>query len=159
RPSVVRISGLISTRSASPSTYARYSFTSTSTVPSVAAGFSLAPPTPPPAADGPAQAAPRVHVQAGDRLGRLFRHLLDVDAPARGQQPEVQLRRSVERERRVVLLGDVARPLDPQRPDDVSPDVHAEDVLGVGADGVGVGRELDAAGLAAPAHGHPGPGE
>ena len=42
RPSGVRISGLISTRSASPSTYARYSLTSTSTVPSVAAGLSFA---------------------------------------------------------------------------------------------------------------------
>ena len=106
------------------------------------------------AGDRLAQAVHRVDVQAGDRLRLLRRDLLDVDAPACRQHPEVQLGRAVERERRVVLLGDVARTLDPKCLDDVAPDVHAQDVERVRADGVGVGRELDAARLAAPAHVH-----
>ena len=63
-----------------------------------------------------------------DRVGVLLGDLLDLDAALRREHPEVLLRGAVERERRVVLLGDVARLLDPQRLDDVALDVHAEDV-------------------------------
>ena len=61
---------------------------------------------------------------------------------------------AIERERRVVLLGDVAGVLDPHPLDDVALDVHAEDVAGVHAHLVGVVGQLDAAGLAATADLH-----
>ena len=86
--------------------------------------------------------------------GFSVRHLLDLHATLRRQHAEVQLGGPVERERRVVLLGDVARLLDPDDLDDVALDVHPEDGLGVGARLVGVGRELDAARLAAATHLH-----
>ncbi len=97
-----------------------------------------------------------IDVDAGDGVGVLLGDLLDLDAALRRQHPEVQLGAAVERERRVVLLGDVARLLDPDHLDDVALDVHPEDRVGVRADLVGVGSELDAAGLAPAAHLHLG---
>ena len=76
--------------------------------------------------------------------------------PSARQHQQVLLGGAVERERGVVLLGDVGGVLDPHPLDDVALDVHAEDVAGVRADLVGVVGELDAAGLAAPAHLHLG---
>ena len=55
----------------------------------------------------------RVDVDLGDRVRVLLGDHLDLDATLRGEHPEVLLRRAVERERRVVLLVDVARALDP----------------------------------------------
>ena len=66
----------------------------------------------------------------------------------------MQLGGAVEGERRVVLLGDVARLLDPHHVHRVALDVHAEDVPGVVARLGGVGGELDAAGLAPASHLH-----
>ena len=76
--------------------------------------------------------------------------------PSRGQHPEVDLVRAVEREARVVLLRDVARTLDPHAPNDVALDVHAEDRRGVPRGPPRRRRELDAAGLAPPADLHLG---
>ena len=94
----------------------------------------------------------RIDVDLGQGVGVLLRHLLDLHPTLGREHAEVELRRPVEGEGGVVLLGDVARLLDPDHLHQVPLDVHAEDVLGVGARLVGVGRELDAAGLAAPAH-------
>ena len=124
-----------------------------STAPSVAAGFSFAC-SHPRAARGLAQPVDRIDRQARDRVGVLVGNRLDLDAALRAQHPEVLLRAAIERERRVVLLGDVGRVLDPDPLHDVALDVHAEDVAGVGANLVGVLGELDAAGLAAPADLH-----
>ena len=66
------------------------------------------------------------------------------------------LGRTVEREARVVLLGDVGGLLDPDAAHDVTLDVEPEDVAGVLAHGIDVGGELHAAGLAAPARVHLG---
>ena len=71
------------------------------------------------------QAVDRVDPDLGDRVGILLGHRLDLDAALRRQHAEVLLRGAVERERRVVLLGDVGRLLDPQHVDDVALDVHA----------------------------------
>ena len=80
-----------------------------------------------------AQPRDGVDVDARDRLGVLLGDAFDVDAALRGQHAEVLLGAAVERERRVVLLGDVGRVLDPHDLHDVALDVHAEDVPGVGA--------------------------
>ena len=101
-----------------------------------------------------AQAVDRVDVDAGDRVGVLLGDLFDLDATLRRQHPEVELGGAVQRERRVVLLRDVARLLDPEDVDDVALDVEAEDGFGVRAAFIGVRGELDAAGLAAPADLH-----
>ena len=89
-----------------------------------------------------------------DRVRVLLRDLLDLHTALRREHAEVELGGAVERERRVVLLGDVARLLDPDDLDGVALDVHAEDRLGMGTRLGGVGCELDAAGLAAAAHLH-----
>ena len=81
-----------------------------------------------------------VDVDLRDRVGVGHRDLLDVDAALRDEHAEVLLGRAVEREGGVVLLLDVARLLDPEASDDVALDVEAEDVPGVGARLVGVGR-------------------
>ena len=78
-------------------------------------------------------------------------NLLDVDPAPGGQHQQVLLGGAVEGEAGVVLLGDVGGVLDPQPFDDVTFDVHAEDVAGMGSHLVGIVGELDAAGLAAPA--------
>ncbi len=97
-----------------------------------------------------------VHVDARDGIGVLVGDLLDLDTTLSREHPEVQLRGAVERERRVVLLGDVARLLDPHHVDAVTLDVHPEDVRRVGADLVDVGRELDSPGLPSTPHEHLG---
>jgi hypothetical protein len=99
-----------------------------------------------------AQAVDGIDLDPCNCLRLLLRDLLDVDAAAGGQQAEVQLGRAIQRERRVVLLCDVAGALYPERLDNMTLDVHAQDVHGVRADLVGVGRELDAACLAPPTH-------
>ena len=63
---------------------------------------------------------------------------------------------AIEREREVVLLRDLGRLLDPETLDDVALDVEADDVLRVLLRLVRVGRELDAACLAAAAGEHLG---
>src|SRR5262249_52034987 len=98
------------------------------------------------------EAVGRVDVDLGDRVWVLRRDLLDLDATLPGEHPEVLLCRAVEGEGGVVLLLDVAGLLDPDDVDGVALDVHADDVGRVLA-GLGlVVGELDAAGLAAPAH-------
>ena len=88
--------------------------------------------------------------------GFVDRDLFDLDAALGRQHAEVLLGGAVEGEGGVVLLGDVGRLLDPQAAHDVALDVEAEDVVGVRAGLVGVGGELDAAGLAPTAHVHLG---
>jgi hypothetical protein len=48
-----------------------------------------------------------VDVQAGERVGRLRRHLLDVDAALGREHEERLLRAAVEGHREVVLLRDL----------------------------------------------------
>ncbi len=96
----------------------------------------------------------RVDVMADQLLGRLLGDLFDVDAALGAEHHERLLGRAVEQHRGVVLGGDVRGVLDPQRADDVSLDVHAEDVAGVLARLGFVGCELHAAGLAAAADQH-----
>ena len=124
-----------------------------STAPSVAAGFELRG-LDPRAALRFAQPRDGIDVDPRDRLGVLLGDTFDVDAALRGEHAEVLLGAAVERERRVVLLGDVGRVLDPDDLHDVALDVHAEDVPGVGADLGGVVGELDAAGFPAAADLH-----
>ena len=95
-------------------------------------------------------------MDARDGVGVLLRDLLDLHATLRREHAEVELGGPVEGEGRVVLLGDVARLLDPDDLDDVPLDVHAEDRLGMGAGLGGVGGELDPAGLPAAADLHLG---
>src|SRR5438477_7696409 len=85
-----------------------------------------------------------------DSFRRRVPALLDVDTTLRRQHAEVLLRGPIKGERRVVLLRDVRRMFDPDPPDDMTLDVHAEDVRRVGANLGGVRRELDPAGLASP---------
>ena len=87
-------------------------------------------------------------------MGRGY--LLDVD-PALGREHEERLlHAAIERQREVVLPLDVRGELDPEPPDDVAADVHAEDRFRMYLGLVGSGGELDAAGLAAPAGQHLG---
>src|SRR5208282_630040 len=96
----------------------------------------------------------RVDVQPRDRVRILGCDLLDVDPTPGRDHRQVQLGGAVEREARVVLLGDVRRQLDPKAPDLVALYVHAQDVAGVLFYlGGGIG-ELDPARLAAPADLH-----
>ncbi len=96
----------------------------------------------------------RVDVHAGERLGRLGRDLLDVDAAARREHQQRRARTPVERDREVVLLRDLGGALDPQAPHDVAADVEAEDRARVLLGLVRAGRDTDAAGLPAPAGQH-----
>ena len=96
----------------------------------------------------------RVEVQPRERLGALDRDLLDLDAALGRQHQQRALRAAVERDREVVLARDVRGALDPQAPHDVAADVEAEDVAGEPLGLGGIGRELDAAGLATPAREH-----
>ena len=98
----------------------------------------------------------RVDVAHDDGVGIGGGDGLDLDATLGRQHQQVLLRAAVERERRVVLLGDVARALDPHSLDDVTLDVHAQDVGRVQSGLGGVVGQLDAAGLAAPADLHLG---
>jgi len=98
----------------------------------------------------------RVDVQARQLLGRLLSHRLDLDSALRCQHQQRLLGAAVEGDREVVLAGDVGGALDPELPHRVAADVHPQDrrgvLLGVGR----VGRQLYAAGLAAPTHQHLG---
>ena len=95
-------------------------------------------------------------MQPRDRVRVLGCDLFDVDPAPGRDHGEVQLGGAVEREARVVLLGDVCRPLDPKAPDHVALDVHAQDVARVHSHLLGGIRELDAARLATPADLHLG---
>jgi hypothetical protein len=95
-------------------------------------------------------------MQSRDRVRVFFHDLLDVDPAAGRDHREMQLGRPVEREARVVLLGDVRRLLDPQAAHRMALDVHAKDVARVLCDlrpGVG---ELHPACFAAAAYLHLG---
>ena len=70
----------------------------------------------------------RVDVQPRDQLGRLGGDLLDLHPARRRQHQQRPLRAAVERDREVVLALDVRGALDPDPPDDVPADVHAQDV-------------------------------
>lgn len=86
---------------------------------------------------------------------RIFRgDFFDVDTALGRQHEQMLLGRAVERERRVVLLGDVGCPFDPHALHDVALDAHADDVSGVRAHLVFVVGQLDAARLAATADLH-----
>ena len=98
----------------------------------------------------------RIDVHAGDGRRVLLGHRFDLDAALGRHHGEVLLGRPVEGEAGVVLLGDVRGVLDPQAVHDVALDVEAEDVAGVQAHLVGVGGQLDAAGLPPPADLHLG---
>jgi hypothetical protein len=92
-----------------------------------------------------------VDVAADQLLRRLLGDLFDVDAALGAEHHERLLRRAVEQDRGVVLGGDVRSVLDPERANDMSLDVHAEDVAGVLARLALVRSELDATCLAATA--------
>jgi hypothetical protein len=94
----------------------------------------------------------RIDVHHHDRVGIAVGHRLDLDTTLRGQHQQMLLRGTIEREARVVLLGDVGRVFHPQPAHHMALDVHAEDVPRVQADLVGVVRELDTTGLAPSAH-------
>ena len=80
--------------------------------------------------------------------------MLDLDAALGREHVEGLLGAAVERQREVVLLRDVGRPLDPELADDVATDVEAEDLLGAFLRLVCVRSELDPTRLAAPAREH-----
>ena len=89
----------------------------------------------------------RLDVEAGESVGTLLCDLLDVDAALGGQHEERLLLAPVERDREVVLLGDLGRSLDPELLDDVPPDVETKDLLGRLTGLEGLLRKLDPAGL------------
>ncbi len=91
-----------------------------------------------------------------DRIGVALGDRLDLDTTLGAQHQQVLLGPTIERERGVVLLLDVAGVLDPDPLDDMALDVHAEDVAGVQAHLIGVVGELDPARLAAPTDLHLG---
>ena len=122
-----------------------------STAPSVACGFSFAA-VDPRAALRFAQARDRIDMDAGERVGVLVGDGLDLHTTLRGEHPEMLLGAAIERERRVVLLRDVGRVLDPDHVHDVALDVEAEDVAGVEPRFVRVLGELHPTGLAPAAH-------
>src|SRR5207248_5027456 len=68
-----------------------------------------------------------------------------------GRHAEITAFTAVDEKRHVVLVGDVARPLDEHGAHDVPLDVHAENLLGLGRRVLGIVGELDTAGLAATA--------
>ena len=100
--------------------------------------------------------ANRVDREEGDRVGVLLGDDLDLDAALGAQHAEVRLVLAVQRERGVVLLGDVARALDPESVHDVTFYIQSEDVAGVQSQFVDVVGQLHAAGLAATADLHLG---
>jgi hypothetical protein len=102
------------------------------------------------ASGGERDAVDGVDVEHHDRVRVVLRDLFDLDAALGRQHQQMLLGGPVERVRRVVLLGDVARMFDPHALDDVALDVHPQDVPGVQADLVGVGGQFDATRLAAP---------
>ena len=101
-----------------------------------------------------AQPIDRIDVQLDDRGRILGRHFLDLDSTLCGQHEEVLLGGAIECEGRVVLLGNVGSVFDPHALDDVTLDVHAEDVSCMQAHLVCIRRELDATCLAATADLH-----
>ena len=87
-------------------------------------------------------------MQLHDGIGILRSDFLDVDTSLGRQHEEVLLGRTIECERGVVLLGDVAGMFHPQALHHVTLDVHAENVVGMESGFLGVVCQLDAAGLA-----------
>ena len=102
------------------------------------------------------EADQRIDVQAGERLGPLRGDFLDVDAALFREHVQGLLRAAIEGDREVVLLRDVRGLLDPELPDDVASDVEPEDLVRPLRRLVRAGRELDPAGLPAPARQHLG---
>ena len=102
------------------------------------------------------EAFERIDVEARERLGPVGGDLLDVDPALLREHEERLLLAPVERDREVVLLGDLRGLLDPELADDVAVDVQAEDRLGVLSGLVGRVGELDPAGLPAAAGQHLG---
>jgi hypothetical protein len=104
----------------------------------------------------------RVDVALDQGLGVLLGDRLDVHPALGGDHRQQLLLGAVENHRRVVLGGDVGPGLDPDLVDLERPlaaraaDVHAEDRLGMLARLIGVGGDLDPAGLAAAADQHLG---
>ena len=98
--------------------------------------------------------APRVRIEAGDRIRRLFGHLLDVHPALGGEHQDVGARVAVDCEAEVDLALDLQRGLAVDERHLEALDVHADDLLGGGARLVGGAGELDAPGLAATAHRH-----
>ena len=151
----VTISGLISASVASSCSHTSYSATSASATPSTTSASAL-----------PSvailigllagEALERVHVVADQLLRGLLGDLLDVHAALDAEHHQRLLGRAIEQHRGVVLGGDVARVLDPQRAHRVPVDVHPQDVRRVLARLGLVRGELHAAGLAAPADQHLG---
>ena len=119
-----------------------------STAPSVAVGFRLAAST---HARASASLSPSTgSIQILAMASGFSSATVSISTPpSADEHAEVLLLRAVEGEAGVVLLGDVGGDLDPDGLDDVALDVEAEDVAGVLADLVDVGRQLHAAGLAA----------
>jgi hypothetical protein len=87
-------------------------------------------------------------------LGRLLGDLLDLDSALGGEHEERLLLAPVERDREVVLPGDLRRRLDPELAHDVAVDVESEDLRGFLLGVVGPVRELDATRFPTPAGQH-----
>ena len=102
------------------------------------------------------EADERLDVEAGESIGALLCDLLDVHAALGGQHEERLLLAPVERDREVVLLGDLGRPLDPELLDDVPSDVETKDLLGRLTGFERLLRKLDPAGLSPPTGEHLG---
>src|SRR5205814_6089542 len=96
-------------------------------------------------------ATERIDVESRERLGVLRCDLFDLDAALPREHEQRLLRAAVERDREVVLRRDFGRALDPHLPDDVAANIEAEDLGRLVLRVYGIGRELDAAGLAAAA--------
>ena len=88
-------------------------------------------------------------MQFDNCIGIFFGDFFNLDATLRRQHQQVLLGGTVECERRVVLLFDVARVFNPHALDDMALNVHAQNVVGVEAGFFSVVRQLDAASFAA----------
>jgi len=92
-----------------------------------------------------------VDVFACDRVGGRLGDLLDVDAALRRHHEDGFARAAVHRDADVELVDEVDARLHEDLLDGVSLEIHPEDRLGVVGRLLAVGRDLDAAGLAASA--------
>ena len=97
-----------------------------------------------------------IDMQPRNRVRVFGRDLLDVDATLRRHHAQMLARATVERERGVVLMGDVRGALDPQALDRVAADVHAQNGPSVGPDLVRTIRQFYAPSLTPPADEHLG---
>ena len=95
------------------------------------------------------EALERIDMDAHQRIGALGGDLLDLDPALRGEHEQRLAGATVERDREVVLAGDVRGGLDPEAAHDMPPDIEPQDLRRPGLRLVRPVGELHPAGLPA----------